>query len=143
MPQNSPQMICFAAYSLSLEFMRFYKPLLRNLELTYPQYLVMLSLWSKDEQIVSEIGLPLGLDSSTLSPLLKKLEAKQLVTRKRDVEDERRTRIKLTPKGKALESEAADIPDCIARATGRSVDELIALISDLNDLKKSLSVSAP
>jgi DNA-binding MarR family transcriptional regulator len=132
-------MVCFATYSLSLEFMRFYKPYLQELGLTYPQYLVMLQLWQKDNQIVSEIGAPLGLDSSTLSPLLKKLEAAKLVARSRDVEDERKTRITMTAQGKALESKAAHIPSCVVKGTGRSVEDLLRLIGELTDLKRSLS----
>src|SRR6187431_2340286 len=82
--------LCFALYSASLAMTRLYKPLLAELGLTYPQYLAMLVLWERDGLMVSELGERLGLDSGTLTPLLKRLEALELVARIRAVEDERR-----------------------------------------------------
>src|SRR3954463_1874064 len=88
--------LCFALYSASLAMTKLYKPLLDELGLTYPQYLVMLVLWEGDGRTVSELGERLSLDSGTLTPLLKRLEAAQLVSRIRDTEDERRVHIMLT-----------------------------------------------
>jgi DNA-binding transcriptional ArsR family regulator len=93
--------LCFALYSASLAMTKLYKPLLDELGLTYPQYLAMLVLWERDGLMVSELGERLSLDSGTLTPLLKRLEAAGLVARIRDVQDERRVHITLTPAGHA------------------------------------------
>lgn len=89
--------LCFALYSASLAMTKLYKPLLDDLGLTYPQYIAMLALWEEDGMTVSALGERLHLDSGTLTPLLKRLEAADLLVRLRDVEDERRVRIRLTP----------------------------------------------
>src|SRR3954462_10871670 len=94
--------LCFALYSASLAMTKLYKPLLDELGLTYPQYLVMLVLWERDGLTVSEIGERLSLDSGTLTPLLKRLEAAELVSRIRDTDDERRVHIRLTAAGRRL-----------------------------------------
>src|SRR5271166_7191954 len=94
--------LCFAIYSTAHAFNRVYKPLLDRLGLTYPQYLVMLVLWEGDGLPVKDIGERLHLDSGTLTPLLKRLEAAQLVKRTRGTEDERQVLIALTPQGQAL-----------------------------------------
>src|SRR5881392_4037683 len=94
--------ICFAVYSTAHAFNRVYKPLLDRLGLTYPQYLVMLVLWERDDVAVRDIGAKLFLDSGTLTPLPKRLEAAHLVTRTRSREDERQVLIALTPQGQAL-----------------------------------------
>src|SRR5438270_12845677 len=94
--------LCFALYSTSLAMTKLYKPLLDELGLTYPQYLVMLVLWEGDGLMVSELGQRLYLDSGTLTPLLKRLEASGLVSRMRDVDDERRVRVHLTAAGRKL-----------------------------------------
>src|SRR5580658_8232795 len=94
--------LCFAIYSTAHAFNRVYKPLLDRLGLTYPQYLVMLVLWERDGLPVRDIGERLFLDSGTLTPLLKRLEAAELVKRNRSTEDERQVLIALTPRGQAL-----------------------------------------
>ena len=94
--------VCFAIYSTAHAFNRVYKPLLDRLGLTYPQYLVMLVLWERDDIAVKEIGERLYLDSGTLTPLLKRLEAADLVKRTRSTADERQVLIALTAKGRAL-----------------------------------------
>ena len=91
--------VCFALYSASLAMTKLYKPLLDDIGLTYPQYLVMLVLWEQDGITVSELGERLYLDSGTLTPLLKRLEASGHIRRTRDAQDERRVRIALTPQG--------------------------------------------
>ena len=94
--------LCFALYSASLAMTKLYKPLLDRLGLTYPQYLVMLVLWEEDAMSVKEIGERLFLDSGTLTPLLKRLEAAGLVKRTRSTEDERQVIVALTPQGEGL-----------------------------------------
>ncbi|WP_407478768.1 MarR family winged helix-turn-helix transcriptional regulator [Elizabethkingia anophelis] len=102
--------ICFPVYALFREIVGRYRPLLDQLDITYPQYLVLLILWEHQEQSVSQLGEKLYLDSGTLTPLLKRLEQKKLVTRSRSKEDERIVKIKLTSEGQSLQKNAASIP---------------------------------
>src|SRR5204863_1371496 len=101
--------LCFAIYSAGHAFNRIYKPLLAALDLTYPQYLVMVALWSRDDQTVGGLGEKLLLESSTLTPLLKRLEVSGHLTRSRDPADERQVRVRLTDRGSALREQARDI----------------------------------
>lgn len=119
--------LCFAIYSANHAFNRVYKPLLARLGLTYPQYLVMLVLWERDDQPVGAIGDRLFLESSTLTPLLKRLETAGLIRRARAREDERQVRVSLTERGRALQAETRDFARCIVEAAGKSPAELIAL----------------
>jgi DNA-binding MarR family transcriptional regulator len=135
-------LVCFAVYSAGHAFNRVYKPLLDELGLTYPQYLVMVSLWDKDDQTVGELGELLFLESSTLTPLLKRLEAAGYLTRSRDLSDERQVRIRLTNAGKALQRKARDIPRCILEATGLSIADLRRLQRDVSNLRQNLLKSA-
>lgn len=112
------QMLCFAVYSAGHAFTRFYKPRLDALDLTYPQYLVLLVLWEKDDITVKGLGDRLFLDSGTITPLVKRLEARGLVARRRDEDDERQVRITLTEAGRALEAKAMSIPLAAAGGTG-------------------------
>ena len=130
--------LCFALYSTSLAMTKLYKPLLDELGLTYPQYLVMLVLWEKDGLMVSELGERLYLDSGTLTPLLKRLEASGLVSRLRDVADERRVHITLSPVGRKLKALAAKIPGCILTASQCSIPELVALTQQVQALRERL-----
>lgn len=134
--------LCFAVYSTSLAMTRLYKPLLDQLGITYPQYLVMLALWERDGTTVSELGERLSLDSGTLTPLLKRLEASGFVTRLRDAADERRVRITLTPAGRKLRLRAVDVPACMLTASECSIDELVALTRQLQDLRDQLKAAA-
>ena len=134
--------LCFAVYSTSLAMTRLYKPMLEKLDLTYPQYLVMLALWERDGVMVSELGTQLSLDSGTLTPLLKRLEAIGHVSRLRDVADERRVRVTLTPTGRALKTQAAELPACILAASQCSIDELSALTRQLQQLRDRLKAAA-
>jgi DNA-binding MarR family transcriptional regulator len=133
--------LCFAIYSAAHAFNAVYKPLLDQVGLTYPQYLVMLVLWERDGQTVKEIGEKLFLDSGTLTPLLKRLEAAKLVRRARDPEDERQVRITLTDVGQALREKAASIPVSIGCATGSSVREIEKIRNDVLALRDALSAS--
>jgi len=110
--------LCFALYSAGLALTKAYRPLLEALDLTYPQYLVMLCLWETDGLAVREIGERLHLDSGTLTPLLKRLESRGLLRRSRDPGDERRVLVALTDAGRALGSRAAAIPPKLLEASG-------------------------
>jgi DNA-binding MarR family transcriptional regulator len=105
--------LCFALYSASNLTTRLYRPLLEPLGITYPQYLAMMALWERAPRSVGELGQALGLDSGTLTPLLKRLQASGLVTRTRDAADERRVLIDLTPAGRTLRERAAAIPETL------------------------------
>ena len=130
--------LCFALYSTSLAMTKLYKPLLDELGLTYPQYLAMLVLWEKDGLTVSELGERLCLDSGTLTPLLKRLEASGLVSRLRDMADERRVHITLSPAGRKLKALAAKIPGCILTASQCSIPELTTLTKQVQALRERL-----
>ena len=126
--------LCFAVYAANHAFTAAYRPLLEPLGLTYPQYLVLLLLWERDAQAVKEIGARLHLDSGTLTPLLKRMEANDLVSRRRDAEDERRVRIALTAKGEALRAEAASLWDrmgCMLEGEGATLGALRAQVAGL------------
>ena len=131
--------LCFALYSTSLAMTKVYQPLLAPLGLTYPQYLVMLALWEADDLTVSALGLRLRLDSGTLTPLLKRLEAGGLVLRRRDTADERRVRILLTAAGRALRRSAASIPERVACASGCSPYDISQLTQRLQALREQLA----
>lgn len=123
--------ICFAAYSASLAITKAYRPLLSKLGLTYPQYLVMLVLWEGDAVNVSELGRRLNLDSGTLTPLLKRMQAVGLLERQRSAEDERQVIVALTDAGRALRDRAQDIPAAMAARSGCTLQELGALRDQL------------
>jgi DNA-binding MarR family transcriptional regulator len=130
--------LCFALYSASLAMTKVYKPLLDELGLTYPQYLAMLALWEHDGATVSELGQRLRLDSGTLTPLLKRLEAAGLIVRIRAVEDERRVHITLTAPGRRLRGKAEKVPSCVLEATDCSVTELVQLTRQVQQLRDRL-----
>ena len=130
--------LCFAVYAAAHAFNATYKPLLEPLGLTYPQYLVMLVLWQEDGVTVSGLGGRLGLDSGTLTPLLKRLEAAGLLTRLRDAADERQVRVTLTAAGRVLKQKAKAIPEALLCASGMSLGELGALRSRLDTLAANL-----
>ncbi|MDQ8001530.1 MAG: MarR family transcriptional regulator [Bordetella sp.] len=134
--------LCFAVYSASLAMTRLYKPQLDKLGLTYPQYLVMLALWEEDGPMVSALGERLSLDSGTLTPLLKRLEANGLVARVRDVADERRVHITLTAAGRRLKGRAAGVPACLLAASECSIDELVTLTRQLQSLRDRVRAAA-
>jgi DNA-binding MarR family transcriptional regulator len=131
--------LCFALYSASLAMTKLYKPLLDELGVTYPQYLVLLVLWEGDGVMVSELGERLSLDSGTLTPLLKRLEGAGLVSRMRDVADERRVHIHLTAAGRRLKARAAKVPACVLEATQCSIAELQQLTRQVRALRERLA----
>ena len=131
--------LCFALYSTSLAMTKLYKPLLAALGLTYPQYLVMLVLWEQDDVSVSALGERLFLDSGTLTPLLKRMEAAGLLLRARSPDDERRVQISLTLAGRALQTRAGDVPACLVSATRLPLPDLMELTSKVQALRGQLA----
>jgi DNA-binding MarR family transcriptional regulator len=131
--------LCFALHSTALAMHKVYRKLLGKLGLTYPQYLVMLVLWERDGLILSEIGARLFLDSATLTPLLKRLEAAGLLRRTRDERDERQVVIDLTPAGRALKRQAAEVPFQVLCATSCSPETLQRLKGELEQLRGHLA----
>ena len=132
--------LCFALYACSREIIKSYQPHLDELGLTYTQYVTMLALWESPVISLKDLGNKLYLDSGTLTPLLKKLEAAGLIERKRDVCDERSMIIRLTEKGTALREAAAKIPEKMLCATAFSMDEAVALREQIKKLIEQLSV---
>jgi DNA-binding MarR family transcriptional regulator len=141
-PLGLDNQICFAIYSAAHAFNRVYKPLLDQLGLTYPQYLVMLVLWERDGVPLKDIGDRLFLDSGTLTPLLKRLEAAQLIKRSRNAADERQVLIALTPRGQALKEKARAVPHSILAASACSVAELTDMKNDIIALRDRLNAAA-
>ncbi|KQF12885.1 MarR family winged helix-turn-helix transcriptional regulator [Acinetobacter baumannii] len=131
--------LCFLFYSTNLALNQLYRKLLTPLGITYPQYLVMLVLWEKDEITVSEIGSKLFLESSTLTPILKKLEALQLLNRTRSKEDERQVIITLSEKGKKLKEQAVNIPTHILEASSCDTATLLGLKDQLTQLRTNIA----
>lgn len=133
------QFLCFSVYAAGLAFNRVYKPLLDPYGITYPQYLALVAMSSKDGQTVSELGERLHLESNTLTPLIKRLEAARLVTRTRDTQDERVVRLGLTQAGRSLaETALGCVPDAVLKATGLDRAALSALNAELAALGKTL-----
>ena len=140
-PLKLENQICFAVYSTAHAFNRIYKPLLDQLGLTYPQYLVMLVLWERDDVPVKFIGERLFLDSGTLTPLLKRLEAAGLINRTRSIEDERQMLIALTAQGQALCEKAKAVPQGILAASACTVGEMTAMKNELVALRDRLNAA--
>ena len=134
--------LCFSLYSTSLAMNKLYRKLLRELDLTYPQYLVMMVLWERDGLTVSEIGERLFLDSATLTPLLKRMEASGLIARRRAAEDERQVIVSLSRAGRELRHKAESVPYGVYCASGCSLDELVAIKSQLDLLRQRLMQNA-
>ncbi|CAI1739439.1 Organic hydroperoxide resistance transcriptional regulator [Serratia quinivorans] len=132
------QQLCFALYSANLALNKVYRKLLSQLELTYPQYLVMLVLWERDEIRVTDIGERLFLDSATLTPLLKRLETAGLLARYRATTDERQVIIALTDAGRALSEKAQSVPEAVMCATDCSLDEIVNIKQQLEKLRGKL-----
>ena len=130
--------LCFALYAASNAMTRLYRDKLEPLGLTYPQYLVMLVLWEQEDQTVSAIGERLYLDSATLTPLLKRLEAAGLVTRTRAAEDERQVLVGLTAAGRQLRHKAQQVPPAVLCAADCSLGELKSIKQELETLRDKL-----
>lgn len=134
--------LCFAFYSVSHAFSRAYRQFLDPLGLTYPQYVVLLVLWERDDLTVKEIGDRLFLDSGTLTPLLKRLESAGHIRRTRDKKDERQVRISLTDSARTLREKAEDIPKQVGCVLGLSFDEVQGLTQEIAKLRRKLHDSA-
>ncbi|MBK1782739.1 MarR family winged helix-turn-helix transcriptional regulator [Prauserella cavernicola] len=131
--------VCFALYAASRAVTALYRPLLDDLGLTYPQYLVLLALWERDELTVTDLGRSLQLDSGTISPLLKRLEKLELVRRERRSDDERSVRVALTERGDALRAKAVPLPGLVGDAMGLDGAELDELRDTLRELTESVN----
>ena len=138
-PQQIDEQLCFAIYSTMLGLNKVYRELLKDLEITYPQYLVMLVLWERDGLTVGEIAERVFLDSPTVTPLLKRLEAAGLVSRDRSPQDERQVLITLTPAGRSLRQRASHLPQCIVDASDTELAELIDLRDRLLALRERMA----
>jgi DNA-binding MarR family transcriptional regulator len=136
------EQLCFALYSTMAAMNKVYHKLLRELGVTYPQYLVLLVLWERDGLMVSEIGERLFLDSATLTPLLKRMEAAGLLQRARAKDDERQVIVSLTGRGRELKRRAAAVPDGIFCATECTPDELASIRDHLFLLRARLLKNA-
>lgn len=130
--------LCFALYATSLAMGKTYRPLLAELGLTYPQYVVLMALWQHGEMNMGVLGQAVALDSGTLSPLLRKLVVQGLVERARSAQDERSVLISLTPAGNALRKRAHSVHARVACSTGRSAQQRQALLKQLHHLRAAL-----
>jgi DNA-binding MarR family transcriptional regulator len=137
-----PEMICFALYSANHAMQRVYQPLLARHGLTYPQYLVLVTLWAEDGRGVGDLGKALQLESNTLTPLLKRMEAQGFVSRSRSSQDERQVHIALTAKGRALQAEAGEITACIFDRCDMEMEHLTALRDAVTELRDRLRSAA-
>jgi DNA-binding MarR family transcriptional regulator len=138
--QKLADFLCFAIYSANLAFGRVYKPILEEFGLTYPQYIALVVLWEEDNQTVSSLGERMFLESNTLTPLLKKLEAMGYVRRQRDASDERQVVVSLTDAGRRLREKALNTK--LAKATGLSPEEISTLRSGIVTLRDNLIKAA-
>lgn len=136
-PQLDDQ-LCFALHSTSLAMTKLYRKLLKKMGLTYSQYLVMMVLWEQDQLTVSDIGARLFLDSATLTPLLKRMEAMDLIVRERATHDERQVIIMLTKAGHALRKQAAELPKSVLCALECTPAQAIELKERLAEVRSSL-----
>ena len=137
-PLELQDFLCFAIYSASHAFNRVYQPLLRNLDLTYPQFIALVLLWEQDGQTVGELGQKLFLQSNTLTPMLKRLESLGYIKRSRDAADERQVRINVTEAGRKLRLRASDIVQSVRNATGLQDMQVKELLGKVDNLRTAL-----
>lgn len=138
-PLKLDQQLCYALYSASLAVGRVYKPLLDGLEITYPQYLVMSVLWEEDAQTIGTVAERLALDSSTITPLVKRLEASGFLVRTRNPRDERQVLVGLTDKGRALQARTGCLSEALLASSGWKVEQIIALNEQVKALRQALA----
>ncbi|MGI0106175.1 MarR family winged helix-turn-helix transcriptional regulator [Salinimicrobium sp. WS361] len=134
--------LCFPVYAASRLITREYQPFLDRLEITYPQYLVLMVLWETNGLTVNDIAKKLLLNTNTITPLLKRMEQQALITRERSKRDERKVLVKLTSKGRDLQEQAAQIPEALEKRLLDSqleIDDLVKLKQRLNDVIEFLS----
>lgn len=137
-PLELGEFLCFAIYSAGHAFNRVYQPLLKQFELTYPQFIAMVVLWGQDGQTVGELGERLFLQSNTLTPMLKRLEALGYIKRSRDSADERQVRIHLTEAGRKLHLQASDVVRSVRDATGLQDKQMRDLVMSVDALRRKL-----
>lgn len=142
LPNSTEDHICFALYSASHAFSRAYQPLLRELGLTYPQYIALTVLWREGTVPVGTICKRMRLDPSTVTPLLKRLEVLGFVTRRRGEADERQVFVSLTASGSSLRDRAPDITRCIIGATGKDLASLERLVAEISNLRDAVAANA-
>lgn len=130
--------LCFSLYSTTIAINRLYKPMLDSLGVTYPQYLVLSTLWEEEGQTISAIADRLALEPSTITPLMKRLEAAGFVSRQRNPEDERQVQVFLTAKGKGLRQQTTCLTDALLAGSKLSVPEMIALNEQIRTLRAAL-----
>lgn len=135
--------LCFSLYAASIAVNRTYKPILDGLGLTYPQYLVLRTLWEEDGLAVSAIADRLSLESSTITPLVKRLEAAGFVTRLRNPKDERQVLVSLTGQGRAMQDKTACLTQTLLERSGLTVDQIIALNRQVQGLRAALADGDP
>ncbi len=141
-PQGTEALLCFNLYAASHAFIRLYTPHLERLDLTYPQFLVLLSLRDQDRQGVGTLGATLAMETNTLSPLLKRMTAAGLVTRVRSQQDERRVVVALTETGRVRAAQAAEVPGCIARDSGMTEESYHQTLKTLQLLRAQIDTAA-
>jgi len=139
---NLDELLCFAVYSTGFAFNRMYRRPLMRLGLTYPQFLVMAALWGRNSVAVGVLGTKLSLDTNTLTPLLKRLEAMGLIVRERSKQDERRVIVSLTEKGSRMRSEAGNILRCTFVAANMPAADFANLTRDIQALRRNLERAA-
>lgn len=132
--------LCFSIYGTTIAINRAYKPMLDALGITYPQYLVLSTLWEGDGQTISAIADRLALEPSTITPLVKRLEAAGFVTRRRSTKDERLVGVHLTDKGRDLQAETGCLTDTLLQRSGMTVKEIVALNESVQKLRDALAV---
>ncbi|MEM1298338.1 MAG: MarR family transcriptional regulator [Pseudomonadota bacterium] len=139
LPEHLDEYICFAVYSAQHAINRAYKPLLAEIGLTYPQYITLMALWSHDHQTVGALCKQLRLDTSTLTPMLKRLQTLGHIRRARSTEDERQVIVSLTESGRDLQRHSPAITRCIVEGTGFAAEDLNALVRTLDQLRGNIS----
>lgn len=142
-PAGLGEFLCFAVYSANHAFNRVYQPLLREPGLTYPQFIALMLLWERDDQTVGDLGERLFLQSNTLTPMLKRMEALGYVKRTRDSADERQVRVRLTDAGRKLQIRAAEIVGRVAEATGLQARQIKQLTGEIMALREALEGQNP
>lgn len=138
---NLEEHLCFSLYACSRAILRLYRPYLDELQITYPQYLVLVTLWAKQQSTIKELGEALNLDTGTLTPLLKRMETAGLIERHRDTVDERVVNILITQAGKALQEKASCVPQSLLGASGMSENELGEINKTIMHLLHQLNVN--
>lgn len=140
-PASLDQQLCFSLYSASMTIGRVYKPMLDALGLTYPQYLVLHALWEDDGRTIGAIADRLGLESSTVTPLVKRLESAGLATRTRNPRDERQVHVRLTERGRAIRDDCSCLGETLLQRSGMSIDQLGKLNRKVQALRNALATA--